>query len=173
MNTTARDLYAACDAVHTAVTGLSKQLDVTLRTQPSLEEIADAGFALKKAEELLEDIRKNLTTRRQFWERVMCMGWMKRNTGEPIRTEHCTVSPKVSFAAVLPRRGSPEYADMLRDLGVSDEVRDKELLKPATSGFMTEVSRRMEEGEDLPPWMTGHREVYGATYLKRKEVTAD
>ena len=139
-----------------------------------LPELADQVLAMKECQKLADDQAKDLQKVVELTERTLCLLWAQGTSGEPIRTEHTTVTPRVKMAVQLPKqRTDPEgYAAIMGYFGVNKLATEGELLRAHWPSMVEHVSELLSAGKPLPPGIDPSRTypVYATTARKKKEV---
>src|SRR5687767_2838420 len=116
MHPIAKQIHAETRQCHATAYNLLAQLRPLLDRCPNQGELANIAFALRKATELAEDMRKEIKRMEERAIKIACVLWSKdptNMTGAPIRTDYVTASPRVTEMANLPRRGEPGYAELM------------------------------------------------------------
>lgn len=144
-----------------------------MRVEGDLKELTDYVYALKKTAGLLTEMEKQTRNAYEVGERLLCMLWAKNGDSEPIRTEHCTASPRIRMAAQIPKRGTPEYDELMTAFGVSDELRQSDAVRPHWPGLIDFVTGALTEGRPVPKGIdiTKTYPVYGVQFRDKKGVT--
>lgn len=170
---------------HSEVVAAEAELRRLLTAEPAVassrEELADAAYALREAEAIVDEGRKKLRGLRELAERMCCMVSAVSGDGECVRTPHCTAIPTVRTNVSVPtrKRDYEGWRALMRHLGVPDGL----LGGPAESehaaidvhwpGLMDLLSREAAEGKPLPPGVDPNKTVaaYSLTIRKKKGVT--
>jgi len=122
----------------------------------TLAEQVDTVYALKKTEELLDDIRKELSKVRKKIELRACLAFFQEAI-DNLKTTFCNAKVTMKQFANFPhkRRNDPKKFDLLMDyLGVPVEVRNIEAVRLNWEGFAEYFSRKQAAGEPLPEGIT-------------------
>lgn len=144
-----------------------------------MHEQADYAYAFREIYRLADDLRKEAQLNKDLSEKIACLLWVKDGTGESIRTEHCTCTPKVRMSAKIPKKShDPEdYANLMRFLQIPESVwnipdEDFEVVRIHWPGFIEYVSKLLEEGKPLPPGVDPEKShpLYSLTILGRSPV---
>jgi hypothetical protein len=145
---------------------------VTANTE--LEDLADTAHALKRCQEMTDEIKKSVSHSFELTSKVICAKWAQENTdGEPIRTAHCTCTPRIRFAAVLPKKGDDDYKVLMNHLGINETMVETDAVRPHWPGFTDYVTELLSQGKPTPPGIdpTKTYPVYSVTILKKKGIT--
>jgi hypothetical protein len=142
-----------------------------------MQELADRAYALRDMHKYVDDLRKELDQTKSVCERIACLLWAKDSEGDPIRTDHCTASPKIKYMASLPSRTrDPEaYANLMGHLGIPDGLLPEDVVRPHWPGFVNYMTRLAEEGLPLPEGIDVDKTypVYSLTIRGKKGVNED
>lgn len=144
-----------------------------LHNEVSLEELADMAFALKKISEIFDEIEKKTRNTYELAERLLCMMWAQNGDSDPIRTPYCTITPRIRMAAQIPKKGTPEYAELMKALGINEELQTSDAVRPHWPGLVDFVTELLTQGRPLPAGVDPHKTypVYGVTIRQRKGIT--
>lgn len=166
-------LFAQARAAHYRMCELTQELQRELVSSADLSELADAVFALRKSEDLLEDARKECGVLLTLMEKVTCLRWLADQTQkhEPIRTEYCTASPDVKQTVKTPRKDTPEYGQLLAHFGVPAGVP----FAPHWPSMLKRIDADLAAGKPLPPGCDPNEmlQVCVVRTLKRKRPILD
>ena len=138
--------------------------------------VVDLGFLCRESESLLDDWRKDCKAREKLASKILALEVGKRmindvKAGDVIRGElaraKCQVKPRVK----LPKKGSPEFLEIMVHLGVPKELYDPEhvatpMVKPDFSGLSDYVETQMAAGKKLPSGLKDTFDEYVTTYTK-------
>lgn len=147
MLTPCKNFYGMARGAHQQLYGLMLQMNRLLQQTTELTELADAVFALRKTEELLEDTRKECSKLLELAEQVTCIRWLACSDHEPIRSEYCTASPDVKQTVAIPSKSSPEYAALLKHYGIPEGSP----FVPHWPSLLKQVSADLAAGGSIPP----------------------
>jgi hypothetical protein len=144
-----------------------------IHSEGDIKELADMAYALKRIEEMFCDIEKRTRNTYELTERLLCMLWAKSGDSDPIRTEHCTVTPRIRMAAQIPKKGTPEYEELMTSLGIVGEAASSDAVRPHWPGLVEYVTGLLAAGRQLPKGIDTSKTypVYGVTIRQRKGIT--
>jgi hypothetical protein len=133
---------------------LSLQKD--LEEEIDEKELADISFALRECENLLQDVRKEVSKTLARAKHSTCYVWtakqMSNPNGEPIRTPYVTATPEIKMYVPFPSKKDKEgWSELMEYLGVSKETADNELVRPHYNSMLELCTRLSKEGKPLPP----------------------
>lgn len=86
----------------------------------SMEEDVDELLHLRDTINFVEDALKQLKARDRVLKRAVCLKWVTKGTGDPIRGKLATGSPDVKTMYQLPKPGTPEDTALRTHFGVPD-----------------------------------------------------
>lgn len=180
MRPVAVKLYQAMRRAHQELTELRVELERDVRRGTDvMEEYADDAYATNEAWKLVDDMRKQLNALHGLAEKLGCALWSTQSvTGEPIRTAHCTATPKPHISAHIPKQSEdPEgYAKLMQFLGVPDELWSRpsgaETMRMHWPGMVEYLTERAEQGLPLPPGIDpqAQRTTFSLTIRARRPV---
>jgi hypothetical protein len=147
MHLKALSLYERARVTHAEAYQLAQDLKRALGGSGDPEELADAILALKQSAKLLDDARKECGKVCELFERLCCLAWLTRGTGEPIRTPYTTASPTCKQVPAVPARDSAEYARLLEHYGIPEGSP----FRPHWPSLLDAVSRDLAAGKTIPP----------------------
>ena len=116
-----------------------------------LRDKVDSIYAMRKMEDLLDDLRKEVKKCRRHMETIACFEFLSEEI-DKFSTEHCSARIEIKQYAKFPhkRREDPDNYDvLLADMGVPQELIDSEALRIHYDGFKNFFSKRQEEGQPL------------------------
>lgn len=178
MRKDAQDIYKKA---YTAFSELNAPLDSAQKTiagEISLNELADFIYATNEAAKLIDGLRKKINMLLEGQKRILCMRWVLTNpTGTNIKTEHTTVTPKISIMPTLPnrRKDLEGYNAFLRHFGISEHLIECDSFRPHWPGMKQQIQEDSEAGRPLPPGCDPSRNysVYDTLIRARKGVLED
>lgn len=113
----------------------------------------DAIGALKRAEDLMRDLKAELGKSIAQLEKVACALYMRSPAiGQPVRGEWFTGTPGASSRMRLPKQGTPEHHELMQYLGVANDS----LVKLHYPSIMSYLAGLEEAGKELPPHINPH-----------------
>jgi hypothetical protein len=120
-------------------------------TEQELNEIADVKFVMRKIDDLLEEMHKRSKASNEVLDRLVCAKWALQETTEPVRTEYVTITPRIKLATKLPKKGEPEYEELMREFGVTDpDLLVNDSVRPHWPGVMNYITELTALGKPLP-----------------------
>lgn len=173
----AKDFYRAVLESYMTLQEHMKELEVALKSQTKLVDLADCDYAIDRAYELADTMRKKIKHLGELSTKLTVIKYLTdpTTTGDPIRTEYVTVSPSMVLVPQVPsREKAPEhYEQFMRDLGVSDEESIKSgVVAPHWPKLVEHITKLAENGEPLPAGCDPSKTypVYDCKRRKKKEV---
>ena len=116
-----RQMYHKTRALHAEGYGLIVAVKRALAGSTDKEELVDTIYACKRAEEMTQDLGKELRKVMEHYKRLCCLQWVAEMTGDPIRTKHCTGTPSTKVTYLQPKKGTAEYAELCKHYGVDPD----------------------------------------------------
>lgn len=135
------------------------------------EYCADMAFAMHEMDKLLRDIGVEVRKIREVSELVGGRTWMLGTDDSPIRTEHCTATVICKMQPASPPKGSPEMAELLTWLGITQNPEVVRLHWPSLCDLVTKL---VAEGKKLPPCIKPedmHNPSITMQFHKKKDVS--
>ena len=140
----------------------------------SLEDLADYGYFAKRLAELLDDTRKQAEKISGMAQRLQCAVQVGMMDLSPVRTSHCTASPKLTQQMSIPKRDKdPEQYYAIMDwLGIPKETADAEAVRPHWPGITEKLTQLAQEGKPLPKGINPEnvKPLYSVTYRKKSDA---
>lgn len=145
----------------------------TLHEESDLEELADMVYTVTKVLELFKEVEKKTRGTTELAERLLCMLWAQRSDAEPVRTSHCTITPRIRMAAQIPKKGTPEHEALMQYLNISPELQETDAVRPHWPGLVDLMTKLLTEGRPLPQGVDPSKTypVYGVTIRSKKGIT--
>ena len=175
-------LYSGVKEAHQETYLTMKEIkDDLQKGLPSVKDLADLVYATKQCKNLVEDSVRDLRSLIELSEKLTCLLWTRLGDPNPIRTEHCTATPRVGQMASLPKRKSnPEgFKKLMEYFKVPPALWDlpdgeRGPVEFDWKGVTELITSRAEQGLPLPPGIDPQKTypVYGVTCKPRKEVDA-
>ena len=149
------------------------KLVANLHNEGDIKELADMAYALKKIMEIFDEVEKRTRNTYELAERLLCMMWAQAGDSDPIRTPYCTITPRIRMAAQIPKKGSVEYEELMKALGITVELQATDAVRPHWPGLVDYVTELLTNGRQLPPGVDPNKTypVYGVTIRPRKGIT--
>ena len=155
------EMYKLAKATHASLYSSSVHLFTeTAGDRCSLADQVDAVYTLRKAEDLLDDVRKELKKVRARIEVRTCLAFDIEQITK-LSTPFCTGTSKVSQFAKYPakRENDPEKFDaLMKSMGVPEDLLTsevgKEVVRPNWEGFASWFTERQANGQPLPDGIT-------------------
>jgi hypothetical protein len=130
MKERALQLVREIHARHGELAQAFAELEAMADAEVVMTELADMAYAMREANDLLEDSAKHARKVKATASKRACMVWVAvSSSGDKIRTDWCTASPDMLICVTPPKDDTPEYTLMMEDLGVPIE-----LYRPAMDG---------------------------------------
>lgn len=135
------------------------------------EYCVDVGFVMKELDKLLYDIGLEVRKTMSLAELLACRTWLQSTDDQPIRTEHCTASPRLKMQPATPPKDSPELAELLDWLGMKQNHDAVRIHWPTLCDIVTKC---VADSKPLPKCIDPeslHNPEMKLTFLKRKAVS--
>lgn len=157
---------------------VSRQIDEQAKSRSlPIEEFVDVGFLFREDANLLDDWRKDATARSELLGKAIAFIQTTKATNDPmsaedsVRGELATAIIFTKIQPVLPKRGSPEYRLLCKELGVTEEVIDSGLLKLDWKAAGDLSTERVANGKPPLPGLGETYTVVGAMYRRKVRKT--
>jgi len=115
---------------------------------PKLSERAELVFGLKKTEDMLEDLRKEITKVRKGRELICCLGFYQAEV-DSIKTVYCSAKVHTEQFVKFPHKkhSDPErFERLMKSLDIPEEVINHEAVRFNWNGFKTLFTQRQVQG---------------------------
>lgn len=135
-----------------AVTELRSTLK---KNESSLPELTDFGVSLRQSEMKLEEWRKETTAIRDFVGKLLCMKWVQEEalSSDPevfVRGSIGRATPDIKTLTILPSKGTPEFDELCKWLGLTPQQVDAGLVKPDWKAVQDLFTAYAEDGKPVP-----------------------
>ena len=149
------EYYKLVKELHAALYQKMKGILEEVSKCNDLVELTDYTYAFRDASKLLEDSAKDARKAQKRASDIACMLWVQQSTNgaylDNIPTEFCTGTPQVKMAGRVPRPDTAEYNELLRFLGMPEDLVNSGIMRTHWPSFVDYVTRLSEEGKPLPP----------------------
>lgn len=154
-----KQLLDDVEATYQRIYSLVSRVNAAAATCNDLTDLADLCFVAGEGVEHCDDLRKECQKMKDNATYRLYFMWLHEQTGEPIRTEYCTVTPSVKMRPELPnRKKNPaefakvmEYFAVPKDLWHCETTNDRPALDFNYNGMIEYVTRLVVDGHPLPP----------------------
>lgn len=122
----------------------------------SRPDMVDAGFFLRRMEDVLEELRKDAKAVRELIGQVIALDLTREQLADPscpgtARGQHATAVPDCKTRYRLPKTGTADYLRIMSMLGVPADVASAGALKLDFIGFSEMMMAREQTGEQGVP----------------------
>jgi len=133
---------------HKAMVDL-RELDESIN---SLNDMADAVYALREIDNYIEKLRKEMNKYSETYQTAACLMLISRHR-KAFKTEYCSAKKETRISTGVPSKSTKpkEYQALLEYLGVPQKVIDDGLLAVHWPNFSTWITERQKKGEPRPP----------------------
>lgn len=149
------EYYKLVKHTHAELYKSCKELFESVGSCTDLKELVDYAYAFRDASKLLEDCAKEARKAQKRAADIACVLWVQASAtseqDDTVKTEYCSGTPQVKFAGRVPRPGTSEYDELLRYLGMPDDLVNSGVMRTHWPSFVDYLTRRAEEGKPLPP----------------------
>lgn len=157
----------------------------------TLEDKADAAFALHQTSELLDELRKKCDALHDHLAKMIGIGWLGRQmqtlSCEPIRTDYVTATPDVKSAVTQPspNKDYANYRLFMEDLGVPEHlialhddkgnVVRRQVVSVDWKGLIEYITELTAQAKPLPRGVDPSKKYpsYELRYRRRKGILED
>ena len=171
-----RQMYVDAKQVHANLFEDSVHL-YTETEKVSLGDQVDTVYSLKKTEDLLDDLRKELKKVRTRIETRACLAFYAEEV-DSFATSYCSSKVKITQFPAFPakRDKDPEAFDaLLTAMGVPEHLIIAETVRPSFEGFKAWFTEQQATGQPLPEGLTADEvyTVYELSTRKKKDPDED
>lgn len=134
MQTRIKEIYASVKELHHEIISRLAELG---ESGPKLSERVEAAFALKKTEDLLDDLRKEVKKVRQPRELACCV-LLYQEEMTSFTTPYCTAKVKAVQFVKFPHKkhSNPEkFTELMQAIGIPNKVIEHEAVRFNWMGF--------------------------------------
>jgi hypothetical protein len=145
-------------------------------TSLPIPDIVDIGFFCRKMEDISDTLRRDCLGRVAVVGRTLAAyagAEAIRGNEVELSGEFATAIPTIKEKPKMPSNDSPEMRDLLKWIGVSDEVIASGYVRPSFSQLEQELTRRLETGEQPPPGIQATFREVSATFRQKKGKRQD
>jgi hypothetical protein len=144
-----------------------------LHEEADIAELADMAYSISQIMRMFDEIEKKTRNTYELAERLLCMLWAQQGDSDPIRTSHCTITPRIRMAAQIPKKGTPEYEELMSSLGIDTALQATDAVRPHWPGLVDYVTELLTNGRPLPRGVDPNKTypVYGVTIRPKKGIT--
>jgi hypothetical protein len=139
-----------------------------------MNELTDAVYSLGEAYKYADDLRREIDKTKKLASKLVCLLWAKFTEGGPIRTAHCTGTPRIKMIASVPsaRRDPEAYESLMEHLAIPERVWRNDVVRPHWPGLVEHLSQRLEQGLPVPPGIDPDKTYpdYAVTIRSKKGV---
>ena len=116
-----------------------------------LNELADMVYVIRKIADMLEEMSSKAKGAYDLNARLLCLLWAQHGDHEPVRTDHCTVTPKIKMSASLPKKGTEEYKNLLKNyFKIPENLIEIDAVRPHWPGVTDLITELATRGASLP-----------------------
>lgn len=153
------------------------QLDILEHnlSELSVEELVDIGFSFRETADYLDGMRKEFAKRQELIAVEICKRAIAEftETGEDVsvyRGQLASAMPRVKKQPMLPKRGTPEYYELCRWLGVREDAIEDELVTFHFVKMTEKLTELIEEGQKPPPGILNTYTAFTTTFRRKKNI---
>ncbi len=136
-------------AIHNAMAGIPNSIAVE-----EIPDLVDAGFLCREIANMSEDIKKISENRKTIIGRFLAarasVAAMQGSIVD-LRGEYASASADIQVKPKFPEEDTAEYFELMRWIGLSDEMIQRGMLRPSFTKIQEELTKRVERGEKPPP----------------------
>lgn len=163
------DIFSAYTRLSTSVKWAQSQVR---KHATSPKYCADVAFAMAELDKMIKDMGVQVRKTRELAEAAAIVVWMHSDDDGPIRTDHCTASPRLKLQPAMPKKDSPELAELFEWMGMPEESRS--LVRVHWPSLCDAVTACIENGKPIPKCIKPedmHNPSGVLQFYKKKEVT--
>jgi hypothetical protein len=141
-----------------------------------LSEMVDLGFLCRELATAADEIEKDATARQRLLGKVVCFRVLQdSDLANPVLDVKGTLaSGTVNYKMMVipPSKGTPEYLDLLKYLGVSDDALATGAVKLDWKGLQEHLNGLLESGNPVPPTLSRQVPDHTLTYRRSRNGKA-
>lgn len=158
---------------HFYYNNLVRIIDIAKNQKFTKEQMVDIGFLCRESEILLDDLRKDCKSRKEFLGSKLSM----RVTQESLTDLNVDTNVKGTLArgetdvkkrAKLPIKNTPEYKELMDYFFIPKRIMESGVLSFSWNKIGDLVSECAEEGKPLPPGITETYTEFTTKYVKNR-----
>lgn len=134
----------------------------------SIENMTDIAFIMREIGDMLDDCRKE-TERRQELLCKLLAAIATRREEENTHGIYATGTPKFGVIAIPPKRGTPEYVEFMKSMGIPQAVIDMDVFRPYWKGVCALASQLATDGKKLPEGLNNTQPNFGMILRRRND----
>lgn len=144
----AQDLFHLVYDFMSSLEHKTKSMDPRVQT--------DLGYVCRELEQRFDSLRKDCKARKEAINRTIAVRAMQLKLEDDtfegkFRGCIATGTPDVKNQAATPKRGTPEYHELLKLMGVSEDVAKQNILDFSWKGISDYITELAKQGKKLPP----------------------
>lgn len=155
---------------------IHQELAAIAQSIPSetVPDLVDAGYLCRELSSMCDDLRKGLTNRqvviaRYLAARAAVDGMQGSETS--LKGELATATPDIKVMPKIPENGSTDYIELMRWIGVPDELISRDMLRPSFSTIQRVLTQMAVDGKKPPPGISMTYTDAQVVFRKRKGKT--
>lgn len=146
-----KEMYTRIERMHRIVYGLMIQIrDDLSASDLKQEDRVDLSYLLRETSRMFKDLEKEARLLRESNDNIVCFKAMTKSTVDKISGDIATGTPDLKMIAKLPKHGTPEFMELMDDLGINKEVVGLDAVRPHYPGLVELISQRMAAGSNPP-----------------------
>jgi len=152
--------------VHELLQGIPARVHST-----AMEDLVDAGFMCREISKICDDLRISCDKTQSVVSKYICARTSVDSLqGKEVvlKGELATATPDLVVKPNIPDRGSQEYVDLMRWIGLSDEMIQRDMLRPSFTRIQEILTERAVRGEKPPPGISATFTEAVVVFRKRK-----
>ena len=143
------------------------------REGANLEDLCDLGFLCREIERLTDEMRKDAKAHKELIGKVIAYRRISETMNDEnpdlvVRGSLASGSPEMRMRTVIPKRGTPEFADLCRSFGMGDIAIDGALFTPHYIRLADHVTSLIEAGVPKPPGVELSEPVYSTVFRRKR-----
>jgi len=152
---------------------LAKNNELIKSKQLKNEELCDFGFICRELENILDELRKEVKARKELCGSIIAYRLVQASIQDPsikmkVQGQFASGTPDVKMQAALPHKFTDEYYQITDYLKVPRDVASSGVLRLDWKQVTEFLTKRMNEGKEIPPGFGKQYPLYTTTYRKRK-----
>lgn len=142
----------------------------------SCTDLADLSYVMREALSQVDEMRKELRKAQDLAAKMFTVMWANdpEQTGPSVKTPWCIAeaNPQTRASAVSPSKDPEGYAEVMRFLGVPDDIIASQALRTDWDAFGEVLTQAQRAGKVLPEAIGKTYTEYKVNVRRRKELPA-
>jgi len=159
---------------NTVYTALTEIIEKVKEKEFKDEELVDLGYLCREISKVCDDLRKEANAKMDLISKTLVYKYADNIVNDPasedtIRGKLATASPDVKNEPRIPKKGTPEFAELCRFFGISDEAISSGAVTFHWKHLSNYITDCQKAGKN-PPEALDFKTVFIANYRKKRNA---